>query len=143
MTLDSLHEHDFIDTVVDGLVVDSQCVCGIRPMDLLDATMVAEPEPEPVDRPRITGGEGHGSANARQLLVIQKLPDRSSMTFQERTQLLDSDIREAMVTVAKRLNAEAMKYSNVGFVWDLDDIVYDMGAPRTLVGTLRIARGES
>lgn len=91
----------------------------------------------------ITGGEGHGSANARQLLVIQKLPPRENLKPAERMRLLDPDIREAMVLAAKRLDAEAMKYSNVGFEWDLDDIVYDMGAPRTLTATLRIARDGS
>lgn len=90
--------------------------------------------------PDITGGEGHGSANARQLVVIQKLPERADKTAQERIMLLDSDIREAMVLAARRLNTEAMKYSAQGFGWDLEDIVYDMGAPRTVVATLRIAR---
>lgn len=89
----------------------------------------------------IYGGTGHGSGDARQLVVIQKLADRSSNTRQERIQLLDSDMREAMVLAAKRLDAEAQKYSNVGFTWNLDDIVYEHGGVRTLTATLRISRG--
>jgi hypothetical protein len=89
----------------------------------------------------ITGGEGHGSADARQLVVIQKLADRSANTFQERTMLLDSDMREAMATAARRLHAQAMKYSAQGFEWDLDAISYDHAGPaRVITATLRIAR---
>lgn len=88
----------------------------------------------------ITGGEGHGSGDARQLVVIQKLPPREDQTAQERIMLLDSDIREAMVLAARRLDAEAMKYSVAGFTWDLDTIAYDHGAARTITATLRIAR---
>ncbi|MBA3583919.1 MAG: hypothetical protein H0W36_05210 [Gemmatimonadetes bacterium] len=89
----------------------------------------------------ITGGTGHGSGNARQLVVIQKLPDRSGQTSAERIALLDSDFREAMALAARRLNVEAMKYSEQGFEWNLDDIAYDNGAPRILTATMRIARG--
>lgn len=88
----------------------------------------------------ITGGEGHGSADARWLLVIQKLPDRSHQTRQERIMLLDSDMREAMALAARRLDAEAMKYSAQGFEWDLEDIGYNNGSSRTITATLRIAR---
>jgi len=86
----------------------------------------------------VTGG--HGSADARQLVVIQPMADRTENTAQERIMLLDSDAREAMALAARRLHAEAMKYSSQGFEWDLDDIVYTHGSSRTIVATLRIAR---
>ncbi len=88
----------------------------------------------------ITGGEGHGSGDARQLVVIQPLTDRGQLAVSDRIKLLDSDIREAMALAARRLQAEAMKYSVQGFTWDLDDISYDHGAHRVLTATLRIAR---
>lgn len=86
----------------------------------------------------VTGG--HGSANARQLVVVQPLADRSDKTRQERIILLDSDIREAMALAARRLHAEAMKYSEQGFTWDLDDIEYTPNGGRRVVASLRIAR---
>lgn len=89
----------------------------------------------------ITGGEGHGSGNARQLVVIQRLTDRSGNTPQERIALMDSDMREACAAAAIRLNNEAMKYSVQGFEWDLNDIQYThAGVARTITATLRIAR---
>ena len=88
----------------------------------------------------IYGGEGHGSGNARQLVVIQPLADRSAMSFKERVIVLDSDVRDAMALAAKRLDQEARKYSAQGFTWDLDDIVFDHGANRVITATLRIAR---
>lgn len=102
---------------------------------LLNGEVVEENASSP-----ITGGEGHGSADARWLLVIQKLPDRSHQTRQERIMLLDSDMREAMALAARRLDAEAMKYSAQGFEWDLEDIGYNNGSSRTITATLRIAR---
>jgi len=89
----------------------------------------------------VISGGGHGSANARWLVVVQKLPARENQTAQERILLLDSDIREAMALAARRVNAEAMKYSEQGFTWSLDDIAYDMGASRTVTAALRISRG--
>lgn len=88
----------------------------------------------------IYGGEGHGSGNARQLVVVQPLADRSAMSHKERIVILEADIREAMALAARRLNDEAMKYSVQGFRWNLDDIVYDHGAHRVITATLRIAR---
>lgn len=89
----------------------------------------------------IYGGTGHGSGNARQLVVAQPLADRSAMAGSERAILLESDIREAMALAARRLDAEAMKYSAQGFTWDLNDIAYDNGGIRIITATLRIARG--
>lgn len=89
----------------------------------------------------VYGGEGHGSGNARQLVVVQKLADRTKNTRQERIALLDSDMREAMAFAARRLHAEAMKYSAMGFEWDLDDIEYTHAGPsRAITATLRISR---
>lgn len=93
-----------------------------------------------VDRSPFYGGEGHGSTNARQLVVIQPLADRSAMSFRERVVILDSDVREAMALAAHRLHAEAMKYSEQGFEWNLDDIEWGMGGRRIITATLRIAR---
>jgi hypothetical protein len=91
----------------------------------------------------IYGGEGHGSANARQLVVIQPLADRSALSHKERIVVLDSDVREAMQKARARLQAEAMKYANQGFTWDLDDAVFDHGGRRIISATLRIARGDA
>jgi len=42
------HEHDFIRTRVDGVVVEMVCACGKRPIDLFDDMSVAvEPVPVP------------------------------------------------------------------------------------------------
>lgn len=120
---------------------------GAKPLDQFIEEAAALPPsddvilfPAPSD-PVITGGEGHGSADARQLVVIQKLADRSGNTKQERLMLLDSDMREAMALAARRLNAEAMKYSAQGFEWDVYDIAYNNAGPsRTITATLRIAR---
>jgi hypothetical protein len=50
-------------------------------------------------------------------------------------------MREAMATAARRLHAQAMKYSAQGFEWDLDAISYEHGGPaRVITATLRIAR---
>lgn len=91
----------------------------------------------------IYGGEGHGSANARQIVVIQPLTDRGILPMSDRVKLLDSDIREAMAKAARRLNQEAQKYAVQGFSWDLDDIVYEHGAHRVLTATLRISRSDA
>jgi hypothetical protein len=88
----------------------------------------------------ITGGEGHGSVNARQIVVIQPLADRSAMSHKERIIILDADVREAMLLAQQRLNVEAMKYSNQGFTWDLEDVCFDHGGRRIITATLRIAR---
>jgi hypothetical protein len=34
------HEHEFVNVVIDGLVVDNPCACGKRPIDLLDESPV-------------------------------------------------------------------------------------------------------
>jgi len=89
----------------------------------------------------IYGGDGHGSGDARQLMVIQRLADRSTNTPQERLMLLDADVRDAMARARKRLVDEAMKYSTQGFEWDEDDVAYThAGLGRTITATLRIAR---
>ena len=89
---------------------------------------------------RIYGGEGHGSVDARQLVVIQPLADRSALSHGARIVILDSDVREAMALAARRLDYEARKYSAQGYTWDLDDIVFDHGGHRIITATLRIAR---
>lgn len=86
------------------------------------------------------GGEGTSHVDARQLVAIVELTKRPELDFQARILLLESDIRDAMALAARRLNDHAMKYSVSGFVWDLDDIVYEHGAARTITATLRIAR---
>lgn len=98
------------------------------------------PKTKSPEVPAIYGGEGHGCADARQLVVIQALADRSALSHKKRIIVLDSDVREAMALAAKRLNQEALKYSAQGFEWDLDDIVFDHGGYRVLTATLRIAR---
>lgn len=113
--------------------------------ELADLTMKVNDDgvlevPEVPTRSPITGGEGHGSADARQLVVIIELTKRPELDTDARIWLLESDIREAMAKAARRLNETAMKYSVQGFTWDLDDIVYEHGAARTITATLRIAR---
>lgn len=130
--------HDHADTSVSA--IDAE----LAAMDTAEEeALVTDVTTSDGHRTVITGGTGHGSANARHLVVIQKLPPRDNLKPAERMRLLDSDIREAMVLVARRIDAEAQKYSVQGFTWDLEDIVYDMGAPRTVVATLRIARDGS
>jgi len=109
--------------------------------ETMDYGAPVDPPVEKVGTP-IYGGEQQVSGGPRQLVVFQPLADRSAMSHKERIALLDSDIREAMALAARRLNNEAMKYSVTGYRWNLDDIVYDMGARRILSATLRVARPE-
>ena len=114
--------------------------------DVGDPPVVSDmPEASPPDTvshygDAIYGGTGHGSVNARQLVVIQPLADRSALSHKERIVVLDSDVREAMGLARSRLQSEAMKYSAQGFTWDLDEIGWDHGGRRIITGTLRIAR---
>ena len=98
--------------------------------------------PKP-DFGRIYGGDGHGSVNARWLVIVQPLADRSAASHKERIIVLDADVREAMALAARRLDQEARKYSAQGYVWDLADIVYDHGGHRVIVASMRIARDGS
>ena len=91
----------------------------------------------------ITGGEDNEVGNARQLVVIQPLADRSALTHGERIIVLDSDVREAMALAARRLDRAAQKYAVQGFTWNLNDIVFDHGGRRIITATLRIARDGS
>lgn len=101
--------------------------------------------PEGLSQLYITPGmEGMSHVNARQLVVIQKLADRSENTSQERMLLLDSDMREAMAHARAKLDAAAQKYAVSGFTWDLDNIGYEHAGPsRTITATLRLARDGS
>ncbi len=127
---------------------DDASLEDVTPDELLatDAEVTAEyiAESGDITEPAasIYGGEGHGSGNARILVVVQPLADRSAMSFKETVVVLESDIREAMALAAKRLHVEASKYSNQGFEWNLDDIAFDHGARRVITATLRIARGD-
>jgi hypothetical protein len=91
---------------------------------------------------------GQVHVKARNLMVIVTLPqylkdgahpekgeDRSLQL-----QMLDHDVREAMVLAARRLNDNALKYSVTGWDWDLEDIEYDIPAPRTVMASLRLTR---
>lgn len=119
-------------------------VCGIGPAPV-------QPDPEPVqDAPSPiygTGTPGYGDVRRRHLLVLMPLADHADPLHPERSvdqimlgQMLDHDIREAMVKAARKLNDTAMKYSVTGYTWDLEDIVYDMPRPRVLAATLVIER---
>lgn len=92
---------------------------------------------------------GQVTYKARNLMVLVTLPQYlKDKDHPERgedhslaLQMLDHDIREAMVLGARRLNDNAMKYSVTGWDWDLDTIEYDIVAPRTLSATMRLTRG--
>lgn len=95
-------------------------------------------------------GDGQVHVKTRDLLTIVKLPvylrDKDHPEKGEdralQMQMLDHDIREAMVLAARSLDANAMaKYSTTGWTWDLEDIQYDIPAPRTVLATLRLTRG--
>ncbi len=127
------------DEEVARFIEDEAVVDEVIAIDDAVVSIPEDPNPLGADIEKvaanITGGEGHGSADARHLVVIQKLPPRENLKPAERIRLLDSDIREAMALAARRLDAEAMKYSAQGFEWWLEDIHYDMGGPRTVVAT--------
>lgn len=88
----------------------------------------------------IYGGEQLVSGKPRHLVVIEPLADRSAMAHKERIIVLDSDVRDAMAKARARLEQEARKYSQSGYVWDTDDIVYEHGGHRIITATLRVAR---
>lgn len=120
-----------------------QLPCALHPeenqQDIMSSANPLGVDPEAAAE-AITGGDGHGSADARQLVCIQPLADRSALSHKERIVILEADVRDAMAFARARLDREAMKYANQGFTWDLDDIVYDHGGRRIVTATLRIAR---
>lgn len=102
-------------------------------LDLDSALPFTPPGVEDIEASRtepstpITGGYGENMNAPRRLVVMVELPDRRDMTFQARNLLLDSDIREAMAKGAVRLhNHYLSRYSVLGFVFNPDDIEYDI-----------------
>lgn len=127
---------DFEPTVPDGFE-DIEAAAD-------DAIAPADPE----HYTPITGGEGFGTVTRRHLLVLMELPvylrdsehPERGIDLILQGQMLENDIREAMAKAARKLHDTAMKYSVTGYEWDLDEIQYDMPAPRTLSATLVIER---
>lgn len=118
-----------------------------------DQTVKDEPLPtaEEIEASRtspITGGEGFGVVRRRHLLVLIALPvylkDAAHPEKGEdkvlSMQMLDHDVREAMVKAARKLDDTASKYRVTGYDWDLNEIQYDMPRARTLSATLVIER---
>lgn len=137
-------EHEVEDYDEDPLTADEYGLDDPKP-PLCTIGEGLNPNPLDVDeddvlRELISGGDGHGSADARQLVCIQPLADRSALSHKERIVILEADVRDAMAYARARLDAEAMKYSTQGFTWDLDDIHYEHGGRRIITATLRIAR---
>ncbi len=91
---------------------------------------------------------GQAHVKARTIQVFVKLPEylldgEHPERGEDRAlqgQMLDHDIRESMVLAARRLNDNALKYSVTGWDWDLEDIEYDIAAPRLVVASLRLTR---
>jgi hypothetical protein len=132
-------------------------VCDIGPAPLPPENEVIESDVEEVlpevsvtnvDGPVITGGDGYGVVRRRHLLVLMPMPEylkdaahpEKGIDFLLQGQMLESDIREAMAKAARKLNDTAAKYTVTGYTWDLEDIVYDIPSPRTVMATLVIER---
>jgi hypothetical protein len=122
------------------------------------------PDEPPKEYPRIEfidGGEGMSTNSIRRLVAFVVMPDRRNLEWQARNMLRESDIREAMAQGARKLWNHYVQrdYGNVGFVFDPDQIEYDIarleigmdigadtaikhteGLARTLVATVVIRR---